>query len=428
MKLIINHMPLPCVDYVVHHADCADGDCAAWVVKHYYETLSWDTPHYIPCAAGKCNTLDLSGFVGKRVLFLDICPDLVTLGVLAESAAHVTIIDHHKTNWEALHNYVSPPNVTVVFQMDKGACQMAWDQGLGGDYPWFVKVIGNRDVWDFSWPMTKEYFLGMQGMGLLNSDGFQRMYVEEGLQQKVLENGLGLKAIHDRNLAMFSELAEECVYGESRVWAVNCTVKELISDLGNVLMARPFSNGSAPDFAVIWSYNLGVGNFNVSMRSTDDKRDVSAICKMYGGGGHRNAAGCKINVPLCDVFVPSYRAAKPKADADAPWKPADPELLRGAMLNNLLQYLRDDCYNFIMENGVMKLDELNGGNYIKSTFYLQHDFRKKLTKLVPAGTDGRTVYTGCVNSTLERIKSSHPPFTIGINELPDYGYEFVLLR
>jgi uncharacterized protein len=308
-------MPISCVDYVVHHADCPDGDCAAWVVGNFHDACGWNTPTYIPCAAGRCNTLDLSEFVGKRVLFLDICPDLATLEVLAESAAHVTIIDHHKTNWEALRNYVSPPNVTVIFQMDKGACQIAWDEtsDIKGDYPWFVRVIGNRDVWDFSWPMTKEYFLGMQELELLDSDGFQTMYEEsrrppnwsDQLQQDVLDCGLELKAIQDRNLTMFAELAEECLYGSSRVWAVNCAVRELISDLGNFLMTRPFRNGSTPDFAVIWSYNLSLGNFNVSMRSTDEKLDVSAICKLYGGGGHRNAAGCKINVPLCEVFVPS---------------------------------------------------------------------------------------------------------------------------
>ena len=79
-----------------------------------------------------------------------------------------------------------------------------------------------------------------------------------------------------------------------------------MSEIGNKLMEKEISNGIMPDFTVYWNYDGVKKQYCISMRSNNTKIDVNEICKKYGGGGHRNAAGCSIpgtNI-LEDIFIP----------------------------------------------------------------------------------------------------------------------------
>ncbi len=42
---------------------------------------------------------------------------------------------------------------------------------------------------------------------------------------------------------------------------------------------------------MVWDYDLHHNQTNFSLRSLDDRADVSSIAKQLGGGGHRNASG-----------------------------------------------------------------------------------------------------------------------------------------
>ena len=43
---------------------------------------------------------------------------------------------------------------------------------------------------------------------------------------------------------------------------------------------------------------LSDGLIKVSLRSLDDKIDVSKIAAVFGGGGHKRASGCSFRVPV----------------------------------------------------------------------------------------------------------------------------------
>ena len=71
---------------------------------------------------------------------------------------------------------------------------------------------------------------------------------------------------------------------------------ELTSDLGNSL-----SNRDECDFAILWRYDHEYESYSLSLRS-NNKVDVSLICKQFGGGGHKNAAGCNIKMHPLLIF------------------------------------------------------------------------------------------------------------------------------
>jgi nanoRNase/pAp phosphatase (c-di-AMP/oligoRNAs hydrolase) len=63
----------------------------------------------------------------------------------------------------------------------------------------------------------------------------------------------------------------------------------LFSEVGNVLSSRDDC-----DIAAMWKYDLLNNEWNVSLRSTLDI-DVARIAQIYGGGGHKHAAGFRID-------------------------------------------------------------------------------------------------------------------------------------
>ena len=67
----------------------------------------------------------------------------------------------------------------------------------------------------------------------------------------------------------------------------------LRSDLGNELAALAKKKNLVPIGAIF--YPIDEGTIGMSLRSIGENVDVSKICKHYGGGGHINAASCKIS-------------------------------------------------------------------------------------------------------------------------------------
>lgn len=304
-------------DCVVYHSPCPDGTCAAWVVQQFH-TLKDKEIELFPCRAGCSPEIEIEHFIGKKIVFVDICPSTEYILKLAEIGNHIEIIDHHKTNFEKfLQLERIPENVSCNFDMNFSGCQLTWRYFNSESEPWFVSYIGDRDIWKFALPNTNEYFSGMMEENLMNLEGFQKLYNNRD-NNEFIENvyTIGKRALEFREKNIQSVLKYnklhctykeynkvDNTYKEFNIWLYSCT-KDLTSDVGNRLMKYKFEDESLPDFTVGWIYDVESDEFWVSMRSTDEKQDVSKICKEFGGGGHRNAAGCTIRGKLRDVFVP----------------------------------------------------------------------------------------------------------------------------
>jgi phosphoesterase RecJ-like protein len=52
--------------------------------------------------------------------------------------------------------------------------------------------------------------------------------------------------------------------------------------------------------AVVFFKQIEGNEYRISMRSKGDI-DVAAVAKEYGGGGHKNAAGCTVGGPIDDL-------------------------------------------------------------------------------------------------------------------------------
>ncbi len=146
----------------IYHGKCADGFTAAWAV--------WK-------AIGDCDFhpgvygQQPPNVAGRDVIMVDFSYKRAMLGSLMEAARSILILDHHKTAREDLAGlgYVparyedfaetSDPaaRLGVVFDMDRSGAQIAWDFfHPGKTRPVLVDYVGDRDLWQFKLPMSRE--------------------------------------------------------------------------------------------------------------------------------------------------------------------------------------------------------------------------------------------------------------------------------
>ena len=273
---------------VIYHGNCADGFTSAWVAKNYF--------------ASHRNVLDityLAGFYGepppdvspyKRVFLLDFSYKRPVLLELATKNPLVQfeIIDHHKTAQEDL--VALPDNVHTIFDMNESGASLAHkfffpDHAM----PDIVTLVKDRDLWKFDDPRSKPFAAGL----FARNYTFEDWYEASDNVEKVVEEGEAILKKHFKDIEelMPKTCTRLVLYDGEQSYVVNGynLPYTLSSDVGNIAAEK----SSNPFGCCYWIDGEYV---QFSLRSIDSKVDVSKIAKYYGGGGHRNAAGFKVDV------------------------------------------------------------------------------------------------------------------------------------
>lgn len=301
------------IDVVIYHYPCMDGLAAFWVARHY----NFKRPIVgIPKAIDQI-LLDEEIYAGKNVLMVDIvtCDYLTIL----EKAKALVILDHHKTSQERLKTLS-----TAYFDMNKSGVGLAWEYFYTSNavFPPFLAYIQERDLFSFTLPDSKEFNAGLMSyMEAHCSDIESRLCILDGLWksqwrgENPLQEFITLgKFISASRNAINKRIADKVISytialpnGTSCVAAIeNCSDHTLVSDLGNYII----SNTPNIDCVILWRYAHGVEKYYYSLRSDDKHADVSTICVLYSGGGHRNAAGFEHVLHPKELF--SYLLIKKK--------------------------------------------------------------------------------------------------------------------
>ncbi len=273
--------------FVIYHDNCADGFGAAWVVHDFakrYPALKveffgatyQDPP---PDVTGRC------------VYIVDFSYKYPVLLKMAEKAARITIIDHHKSAQEDLTdpNKPLPNNVHVKFDMEHSGAMLTWQYFNGGNEPpELLKHIEDRDLWRFQLPYTREIqaaifsypydFKVWDDLIALNLDAH-------------INDGSAIERKHFKDIA---ELVKSCMtYGviDGHSVPIANLPYTYSSDAGHYMAKHMAPEGFA---ACYWDTKDGRV---FSLRSADEGMDVSAIAKKYGGGGHKHAAGFRVALP-----------------------------------------------------------------------------------------------------------------------------------
>jgi len=277
-------------DICIYHDNCDDGFAAAYAVWRKFG----DDVVFIPAQYGG----ELPDVEGKDVLIVDFSYKKADMELLGESAKRIIVLDHHKTAKDELAGFLQArphgifrkkhadhyiEGVVVHFDMEKSGCRLAWEYCFGGNLPpeW-LSSIEDRDLWRFRLPDTKEVCAAISSM----PKDF-RVWDKFVTYHLAIE-GRAIRRYVDKVVQSIADTAFEEKIAGHRVPVAACSY-DFVSEVAHELLKR---NEDAPFAACVVRSCDGV---TYSLRSMDGRMDVSEIAKAYGGGGHRNAAGFRVD-------------------------------------------------------------------------------------------------------------------------------------
>lgn len=293
-------------DLVIYHDNCDDGYAAAMVCH-----MRWPSVDFFATNYGRDEIRD-DQIDGRHVLIVDFSFPASQMTHMAEVAASVLVLDHHKSAQEALAGLprVERPTpdgwaahmndcreagataLLVEFDMDRSGARMAWDFCFPGqNAPAFIDYIEDRDLWRFKHPFTAAFSTYLRSMPRNFTDWIRLANVLERDPDHFEEVAEAAHHFKEELVKRVADCAEVRRFDKwDGVAIVECCPYELVSDVCHELLKR---HKEAP-FAV--AAVRAHGGLTYSFRSEDTREDVSEIAKALGGGGHRNASGARVPV------------------------------------------------------------------------------------------------------------------------------------
>lgn len=279
---------------VIYHDNCMDGFASALVAWKRFG----DDAEYFPCNYNNYKFFQNPEDESLTLKYKDQITDIFdrALYILDFSfkrdeinkhfgvCSRVAILDHHKTAEEELRGMASS-KLLIEFNMNRSGCMLAWDNFFPGiEMPTFIKLVGLRDLWQHKGSVNEaaceslNLFLGSANMNFTVWNDFLK---EQNLCE-IIDQGAAIKRFFDQKVNEEMSHVRNCT-------GLNCYMVNapywMASELGNRI-AKEHPDSYAIIFGITLKHEVWC-----SLRSVGDI-DVSAIAKRYGGGGHKNAAGC----------------------------------------------------------------------------------------------------------------------------------------
>jgi len=324
---------------VIYHASCADGFGAAFA--------AWlklgDEAEYVPMQYGKIDFDFEGGFfnlgsheadnpctfiAGREVYILDFSFPREVMDQVFRRAKRVVWLDHHKSAfemWCAPHLkdskfFINQGDVEcgqkdnyILLDNNKSGAMLAWEYfHPGTEVPMLVRHIDDYDRWVFAIEGTKAFQKALWSRTPWSFEQW-KVFVDSPAPiavHQMKEEGAAILRAHDQNVqAVVKNAARNCEIPFDEEGALDCVEPRLEWNNGGYWMVHGLAANCPPHLQSDVGHELAnqSGTFGLlwyidkdnickcSLRSNGDY-DVSAIAKVFGGGGHRNAAGFTMDI------------------------------------------------------------------------------------------------------------------------------------
>ena len=290
-------------DVCLYHFPCDDGFAAAWAVRKAWSTVELKGTNY----GQPFPDVDITG---KNVLIADFSYKPDVLAGLASKAKSIVILDHHKTaevdlkdinrifgaHWDNVQrcfDRVDGPGMNVIaeFDMNKSGAMLAWRFCFPSEPPpVLLRHIEDRDLWAMKLEGTRSISLLLRSFpyDFAVWDDLMKKFDDPDLVFDALAEAHAIERFYDQKLAEMLPTAEFKSIGKWNGVPVAHAPYAFASDLAHELLQ---AHKDAPFAAVVVD---AYGGRTYSLRSEDSRQDVSEVARMFGGGGHRNAAGFRM--------------------------------------------------------------------------------------------------------------------------------------
>lgn len=264
---------------IIYHGNCRDGFGAAYLLKKVFP----DAELY-----GAAYQKEPPDVTGKRVFLVDFSYPYEVMERMASTALGGTleIYDHHAGAQADIEKFWAAHGIERKFDNDHS--------GTGLILKEFFKIepvkgravfeaIEDRDLWMFKLPRTREICAALQTVPL-TVEAWE-IFLNRQMEEIVLM-GTALVAAQKMEVAQYKKRSHLLVIGDYEVFAVNAPASITSELTGELAVSQPY----AASYAFV-DADVVV----VSLRSDPNGLDVSEVAKRYGGGGHKHAAGFKVD-------------------------------------------------------------------------------------------------------------------------------------
>ncbi len=289
-------------DVCIFHHPCHDGFAASVIVQRM-----WPDCELVPANYGDNPSL---GVTDKNILIADFSfkKDAMLTWYTGLRPKSIVILDHHKTAQEELkdfHDYdytlenldeciahaatVGHPPIFADFDMHRSGAMMTWNFcHPNSDPPHMLEFIQDRDLWTKVYPESDAIHLWLSSLGF-DYDAWEDVIFNQGQDPTQMEligrEAKAIKRYYDQLVFEVAHAVKCTSFAGFHGVPVVYVIRQLASDAG----AKLLEMWEDAPFAVMVSKSDSGHSY--SLRSTDERQDVSAVAKQFGGGGHRNAAG-----------------------------------------------------------------------------------------------------------------------------------------
>lgn len=258
---------------VLYHDNCPDGFTAAWAAWR----KEGDGAEYLAVNYGQ--TPPLNRVKGKYVYLVDFSYPRAVLDELASVAEVVTVIDHHKTAESDLRGW---EHGITFFDMKHSGAHLSWEHFHKTPPPLLIRYVEDRDLWLWRLPDSREVSEYIFSIDRTFAE-WDRLAAEiDESFAAVVKAGRSLLQAKRVRVQKICENVRLLTFGDHCIPIVNTAWD--FSEIGEYL-AKKFPEAPCGGY-----YFDRADKRQWGFRSLGDF-DVSVLCKEYGGGGHRTAAG-----------------------------------------------------------------------------------------------------------------------------------------
>lgn len=276
------------VDLVIYHGKCPDGFTSALAAYNYFKNTNGlndmgNLVEYFPASFNQAPP----DVTNKNVLICDFSYKKNILLNMISQAKKLAVIDHHLSAEIELSDISDDYK---VFDMNHSGAYLTWKFFYpDNDVPLFVKYIEDNDIWIKKLPFTEEITCYNHSMPF-EFEEYIKMLDDSYIENVAKPIGIGMKTqndIHIKNALNYCTQSFVKIDNDYYIVAyINSTI--LKSEVGNKALSKyPYC-----DFSAI--YSIDDDFTTISLRSCNDKTNVSQIATKFGGGGHRNASGISV--------------------------------------------------------------------------------------------------------------------------------------
>lgn len=283
---------------VIYHANCIDGFTAAYVFWCKFH----DNAEYLAASYGD----EIPNVANRRVFIVDFSYPIDKMEKIIESAYSVTWLDHHAPAMIAigpLSKTYTPAQFKNLSNINKSGAMLAWEFVWGNvDALPLVQYVQDMDLGQSVLPHSKEanaYIASVE----FSFKNFAELEYEVNLmfEDTVIPAG---EALLRNEAKVVKDLVDNYSYPiyMDGLYCLVCNAPRYLRNavcdaLCKKQMLDLVNSGLEDNKHTVFAATYYVQGFvkTYSLRSLPDGADVNAIANLYGGGGHKHAAGFTIS-------------------------------------------------------------------------------------------------------------------------------------